>query len=135
MLKLIIGLFIVLHGLVYLVYVGQSLRLFELRPGMVWPDGSWAFSKLLGSQATRWLAGICYVLAAAGFVVGGLGIVLGLAWWRPIVVASALFSSLIIILFWNGKLKKLSDQGLYGILINAAILVAVLVFRWPGSGF
>lgn len=135
MFKFIIGMFIVLHGLVYLVYVGQSLRLFELRPGMVWPDGSWAFSKLLGSQATRWLAAICYVLAAAGFAVGGLEILLGQAWWRPIVVASAAFSSLIIVLFWNGKLKKLNDQGLYGLLINAAILVAVFVFRWPDFGF
>ncbi len=37
MLRFIAGAFIVLHGLVHLLYAGQSRRLFELRPGMVWP--------------------------------------------------------------------------------------------------
>ena len=49
-LRLVAGVFVVLHGLVHLFYFAQSRRLFELRPGLVWPDGSWAFSKLLGEQ-------------------------------------------------------------------------------------
>jgi hypothetical protein len=31
--------FIVLHGLVHLLYFGQSTRLFVLRPVRVWSDG------------------------------------------------------------------------------------------------
>jgi hypothetical protein len=31
------GIFFLLHGLVHLLYAGQSLRFFELRPGMTWP--------------------------------------------------------------------------------------------------
>jgi hypothetical protein len=34
-------------------------------------------------------------------------------------------------LFWDGKIERLDDQGLVAILINAAILVAVLVLQWP----
>lgn len=47
MLRFILGIFIVLHGLVHLLYAAHSRRLVELRPEMIWPDGSWAFSKLL----------------------------------------------------------------------------------------
>jgi len=126
---LIIGVFIVLHGMVHLLYFGHSWRLFELQPGMVWPDGSWAFSKLLGNGATRLLASTSCVLAATGFVVGGIGILAGQDWWRPAVVGSAAFSTVIFILFWDGELQKLADKGVIGILINIAILVALLILR------
>lgn len=131
MLKFITGIFIVLHGLVHLLYFGQSWRLFELRPGMVWPDGSWAFSKLLGDRANRILASISCILAAIGFVVSGIGIFFGQTWWRQAAVVSAAFSAVIFILFWNGKPKDLDDQGGIGLLIDAAILVSVLIFGWP----
>jgi hypothetical protein len=133
--KFIIGVFLVLHGLVHLLYFGQSRRLFELQPGMAWPDGSWAFSKLLGDGATRWLASISCVLAAIGFVVGGIGILVGQAWWRPMFVGSAAFSAAIFVLFWDGKLQKLANKGAIAVLINSAILVAVPILRWPDFGF
>jgi hypothetical protein len=135
MLRFIVGVFIVLHGLVHLLYFGQSQRLFELQPGMVWPDGSWLFSRLLGDPASRSLASIACILAALGFVAGGTAILLGQSWWRPVVVAAALFSTAIYTLFWNGRLQKLPDQGAIAILINVAILFAVLVLKWPDFGF
>jgi len=125
--RFVFGIVIVLHGLVHLLYFGQSRRLFELRPGMIWPDDSWAFSRLLGVGATRWLASICCVLATAGFAAGGAGILLGQAWWRPAVVGTAVFSSILFVLFWDGTRQKLSDQGALAVLINLAILLAVLV--------
>jgi hypothetical protein len=133
--RFVFGAFIVLHGLVHLLYFGQGRRLFELRPGMVWPDGSWAFSRLLGIEATRWLASISYGLAAIGFVAGGIGVLMGQAWWRSVVAGSAAFSTVIILLFWDGRMRKLNDQGLIAIFINVAILVAVLILRWPNLGF
>ena len=39
---------------------------------MIWPDGSWAFSRLLGDAGTRNLASVLLVLAAIGFVIGGI---------------------------------------------------------------
>ena len=135
MLRFIFGVFIVLHGLVHLLYSGHSRRLFELQPGMVWPDGAWAFSRLLGDEATRWLASVCYVVAAIGFVAGGTGTLTGQNWWRPIVVGAAVFSAVVIFLFWDGKMQKLNDKGLVGLLINLAILVALLVLHWPSLEF
>jgi len=59
----------------------------------------------------------------------------GQAWWHPTVVGSAAFSAMMIILFWNGKMQKLADQGLIAVLINVTILVAVLILQWPNWGF
>jgi hypothetical protein len=91
MLRIIFGVFIVLHGLVHLLYFGQSMRLFELQPGMVWPDGSWVFSKLLGDGGTRLLASVSCVLATVGFAAGGIGILARQAWWRPTVLGRLYF--------------------------------------------
>ena len=134
MLSLIIGLFFILHGLVHLLYCGQSQRVFQLQPGMVWPDGSWAFSKILGDEETRLLATVFLVLAATGFVVGGASMLARQAWWRPVIVAAAALSVAIFVLFWDGDLQKLADKGAIALLINTVILAAVLVFQWPNSG-
>lgn len=133
--RFIVGIFLVLHGLVHLLYSAHSRRLLELRPHMAWPDGSWAFSKLLGDEATRLLASISYTLTAIGFVAGGIGILARQAWWRPTAVASAAFSAVIILLFWDGEKQQLTDKGAIALLINSAILVVVLVLRWPFFGF
>ena len=133
--RFIFGVFIVLHGLVHLLYFGQSARYFELKPGMVWPDGSWAFSRLLGDEAARNLASISLILAAIGLVGGGIGILVSRTWWRPVIVGAATFSSIVYILFWNGRMQNLDGQGAIGLLINIAILLAVLILRWPQLGF
>jgi len=128
LLRFIIGVFIILHGLVHLLYFGQSRRLFELQPGMVWPDGSLAFSERVGDKATRLLANISCVLAAVGFVVGGIGMVAGWTWWRSIVIGVVAFSTSFFVLFWDGKMRKLDDQGGIALIINIAILAAVLIW-------
>jgi hypothetical protein len=135
MISILFGVFLVLHGLVHGLYFGQSARYFELQPGMVWPDGSWAFSRLLGNAATRNLASILLILAAIGFLAGGGGIFLKQGWWRPVVVSAAAFSTAIFILFWDGGIQRLDHKGGVGILIDLAILAALLIFRWPNFGF
>jgi uncharacterized membrane protein YphA (DoxX/SURF4 family) len=135
MLRIVLGIFMVLHGLVHLLYYGQSRGLFELQRGMVWPEGAWAFSRLLGDSTTRWLASAACIVAAVGFVAGGAGILAGQAWWHPAIVGAAAFSTAIFVLFWDGSLHKLDNQGAIAILINLAILIAVLILHWPAFGF
>lgn len=128
---IVIAIFFGVHGLVHLLYAGQSWRLFELRPKLVWPDGSWAFARLLGDELTRLIASISLVLAALGFVVGGIGLALQAPWWRPVIAGSAVFSSLLFFLLWDGKSQALADQGGIGVLIDVAILVIVLILKQP----
>lgn len=125
------GVFIVLHGLVHLLYAAQSQRLFELQPGLDWPAGSWAFSRLLGDDVTRLLASLAFAAVAAALVAGGAGLLLRGAWWRPLVVSSSALSAVMIVLLWNGRLESLDDQGLLGLLIDGVLLIAALVLQWP----
>lgn len=128
---ILFGIFLILHGLVHLLYAGQSWRLFELRPEMTWPDGAWLFSKLLGDETTRLVASLALVLATLGLIASGLGLFLQTEWWRTATTMSTIFSSLLSFILWNGKFQALDDQGGVGILINLAILVAIWVFNWP----
>ena len=129
--QIVFGVFIILHGLVHLLYFGQSARYFEMKPGMPWPDRAWTFSRFLTDEATRNLASIVLIIAAISLVVSGIGIFMGQHWWRPLIVGATAFSAVVFILFWNGRMQNLDGQGLVGILIDMAILVTVIVFRWP----
>lgn len=135
MLNVLVAIILVLHALVHLLYFGQSQRVFELRPGMTWPDGSWAFSKLLGAEALRRLAGAALVLAALAFLVGAAAVLLGRSSWQPVTVAAAGFSAVSYLLFWNGRLQRLADQGAVGLLIDLAVLASLLWLGWPRFGF
>lgn len=129
LITILLGIFLILHGLVHLLYAGQSWRLFQLRPGMLWPDGSWLFVRLSGDSAIRWLASICLALAALGFAIGGLGLFFQQDWWRLATAGAALFSSVIFLLFWDGRFKALDAQGGIGLLINLAILAIVAIWK------
>jgi hypothetical protein len=126
---IIMGIFLILHGLVHLLYAGQSRRLFALQPGMTWPDASWAFSRLLSNEATQLLVSILLVLATLGFAASGLGLLIGQDWWRTIVASSAVLSTAIFGLSWNGKFEALDNQGGVGILINLATIGTMFLLR------
>jgi len=129
--NIILGLFLIWHGLIHLLYAGHSRRLIELRPGMTWPDGSWLFSKLLGNEITRLAALFLLAVAALGFIAGGLGLFLGQDGWRQAVTNAAALSSVIYLIFWNGKFRALDQQGGLGILIYLALVVSVWGLLWP----
>jgi hypothetical protein len=128
---ILFGVFLILHGLVHLLYAGQSWRFFELRPELTWPDGAWLFSKLLRNETIRLLASIALVLAALGLVASGLGLFFRADWWRTVAIASSIISSLLFFVMWNGKFHELPDQGFVGILISIAILALILIFKLP----
>jgi hypothetical protein len=126
---ILLGIFLILHGLVHLLYAGQSQRLFELRPGLLWPEGSWLFSRQLDDDAMRLMAVISLALAAFGCVAGGLGLFFHQDWWRTIIVGAAILSTTIFAVFWDGKRQSLADNGGVGVLINLAILVSILILK------
>ena len=133
MIRILTSILLILHGLVHLLYFGQSARYFELQPGMVWPDGAWTFSKVVGDETTRLIASILLIIAAMGFVAGGAGLIFKQGWGRPLVSSVSIFSSLLYLLLWDGTFRQLDNQGGIGILINLAILVATLI--WPNFEF
>jgi len=122
MARVLIGLFIVLHGLVHLWYLLLSHKLVAFRPEMGWTGRSWVFTGLLGDPAARGLASIVYGLTAVVLVVAGLGVVARAGWEPPALLGSAALSALVIVLFWDGSLERVGEKGLFGLLISLAIL-------------
>lgn len=126
--KVLIGIFVILHGLVHLLYFGQSWRMFEMQPGMTWPDGSWAFARLMGNDATRLLASLALVVTAIGFIVAGVAILASQAWGATLLLVVSIFSSVLYLLFWDGTMAHIDNQGAIGILINLALIVVSRVW-------
>ncbi len=135
MFRFLIGLFIVLHGLVHIWYFALSQRLVAFQAEMGWTGRSWIFTNLIGDEITRSLASALYVLATLRLVAGGVGIFIQQNWWRPVFVSSAIFSSAVIILFWDGSTEMLVQKGIIGFLINLVILIALLVIELPAFSF
>ncbi len=128
---IVVGAFLIAHGVVYGLYVGQALRLFELKPGFTWPDGSWALSGLIGNPAMQAVTAILFSLLAAGFAVSGIALIAGQSWWGPLASVTAIVATVALVLLWDRRLRGLDTQGAYAILINAAIVVAALALHWP----
>ncbi len=128
------GVFLILHGIVHVIYYGHASRWFEVKQGLAWPDGSWALGRFLGGGADRTTAAFTLVAAAIAFILGAIGVFASQEWYRPVTAGAAVVSALVFIFFWNGKTEMLDGQGLFAVLINMAILVIVLGFRWPQVG-
>jgi hypothetical protein len=129
--NILFGVFIILHGLVHLLYFGHANQYFALKPGMTWPAGSWALSSMLNEGAVRFMVSLLLVVAGFGFIGGGIGVLFNLAWRRSLISAIAILSALGFIIFWNGKMQNLDGQGIVGVLIDIWLLVMVLLVKWP----
>jgi hypothetical protein len=135
MLRFLIGLFIILHGLVHLWYFTLSQRLVDFKPEMGWSGKSWLFTGLLGDPTTRLLASVLFVVAAIALVISGVGIFARAEWWWPMLIGSAIFSSAILFVLWDGSTQLVVQKGLIGFLISLVILLVLLVLKRPSVAF
>lgn len=129
--KIIIGLFLIAHGLVQAgLAAAPNPEDPETKPGAFFTstERSWLLTKVgLSSASVRWIGIVLVALATLGFVLSGLGVfgVPGLSEiWRTLAIASAVVSLLLLILFWHLWL-------IIGVLIDVGILIALLWLDWP----
>jgi hypothetical protein len=125
--RIFIGVFLILHGLVHLWYFTLSQRLFPFQPEMGWTGKSWLLTNILGEYTTRLLAGLLFVLAAAGFVAGGLGYLIQMDWSITVLIVSAVLSAVTTFVFWDGSSQYIVQKGLLGFFIDAGILLWLMV--------
>jgi len=130
MLKTIVAIFLILHGLTH--------SIMALVPNPNAPDagvatffsgiGSWLFTGL-SESASKTIATTLAVIATLGFVAAGLalfGILVPFDWWRILAIASAVVSLLLVVIFWDPYL-------IVGLLIDAAVLATLIFTNWsPG---
>ncbi|SER86824.1 hypothetical protein [Natrinema salaciae] len=119
------GVFLILHGVVHVWYVVLSQGWVEVEDQMGWNGHSWLLSSLLSEGTILSLASVAYVAVTVGFVLGGLGYAFDRSWWPPVVVGSAILSTLVLLAMWDGGFDLLVEKGAAGVLINLALVLLV----------
>jgi hypothetical protein len=122
---IVLMLFLIAHALVgVLMFAGRPK---QAAPS--WPSSkSWLFGSMgLTEEGQRKLAVVLMAVAAVLLIGGALGVIGVPAivdMWTWLVVAGAVVSALTLMLYF-------STWWLGGIAINAALIVLILVFKWP----
>ena len=75
--KYFIGVFYILHGLVYLLYMGHILNQFELEKGFMWPYNSRFLADFFNSLTIKMISSVLCVIAAVSFVASGICVLIG----------------------------------------------------------
>ena len=116
------------HGLVHLLYIGQNKRYFKTQPALAWPLDSWILSNLFNSNTISLIASISMGLLSLIFIISGFGLFIWQYWWRPALLSAGIFSSIFYFLLWDGKFKRLHDQGIFGIVVNILLIVFLFIY-------
>lgn len=127
MFNYIIGIIFILHGLVHFIYIAGTLGWLE-NSDMVLNEKSWVLSKFMSETWANIMGFIIYSIAILLFVASGIGFINEQDWWRDIIIISLIFSSIILLLYWDGIAKNMMDKGFLGIFINIAILVFAIFY-------
>jgi hypothetical protein len=129
--NIILGIFVILHGLVHFWYVTLSQGWVAFEADMGWTGASWLLTGLLSSGWLRGLAAALYGASALSFLIAGVGLLSKGDWTRPWLTAASLISAVTILIFWDGSVNLLVQKGLLGFLISLGLAIGVLVFHWP----
>ena len=124
-----IALFLALHGLVHGWYVVLSRGWVEVEDAMGWNGESWLLTGVLPDGVILNLASVLYVVVAGGFVLGAVGYVLDSDWATSVLVGSAVLSTVVLVVMWDGRFDLLVEKGVLGVFINAFVIVWLLVLE------
>jgi hypothetical protein len=111
------GAIVAAHGLIHVmgfVAYWPLAKVAELPYKTALAGGRWE----VGGAGMRIFA-LLWLAAALGFVVGLVGLAVGQAWWRPVMVGSMVLSTALIALDWAPAYR--------GSVINAGIAVALVL--------
>lgn len=127
MIKIAIGLVLLAHGIGHSMGILQVLKVATVNPA--WRGDSWVLTGVAGTTVTQvvgvaiWAAAIVGFTALAAVVFGWLPA----SWWQPLAIGSSLISLAGVLLF-PMAFPTFSTIG--AVLVDAAVLAAVLVFHW-----
>ena len=92
MLRYVIALVLVAHGIGHSIGIMQSLRIATINPE--WNGESWLITGFAGTSVTQAVGVVVWTTALIGFVLAAVFVVGSLpeTWWAPIAVGSSLLS-------------------------------------------
>ena len=124
LMRIIIGIFITLHGLVHPIMAMVPQPMEEQTGARPVFGGFWTTSWLLGEGPTiKTLIYILSALVALVLIAAGLGFIGKQPWTEMAWLAGTVLSLLLLIIFWNNWL-------VVGTLIDLALLAVPFVTTW-----
>ena len=126
MINTLAGIFLILHGLVHFWYVVLSFEWVQFQPEMGWTGQSWLLSPFGKESTLRQLGGSLFAIAALLFIISGVSIFFQPQWLNKLLLISSIFSSLILVIFWDGSTQMLVQKGIIGLIINLVVAVIVI---------
>ena len=114
---LVIGLFLIAHGLVHLAMYAPPAA----SDAPFDPARSWVFRRRL-----RPLALVLAMIAAVILVVAGIGLLAHQDWWQAVTVVGASASLAVLVLFFHPWLSL-------GVAIDVAMIWVLTQTAWPTS--
>ncbi len=126
--RLLLGSFVLAHGLVHLWFVVLSQNWIKFEEAMGWTGKSWLLSSLVDSNYLRNLAAGMFSLSTFIFVIAGALLMLNNEVWSSVVKLAAILSIITLLIFWDGSFQMIVEKGLIGMLINIALIFYVVKF-------
>jgi hypothetical protein len=130
MLKVVIGLILLAHGIGHSMGLLQVFKVASVNPA--WNGDSWLLTGVAGSTATQAIGSLLWTAAIVGFMALG-AVVLGWLpgdWWKALAIGASLVSLAGLVLF---PMAFPTFSSIGALAVDAAVLVAVLWFHWVPS--
>jgi hypothetical protein len=125
-LRIILAIIVGAHGIGHILFLAPSLGLAD------WGQStqSWLLTNALGDSLTRLIGAAIWLVGMLGFCAATIGIFTQTEWWRSLAVISSIISIVGLVLFWA---NPAGSSAFFAFAFDAAVLVALLVFRWPSA--
>jgi hypothetical protein len=123
MLRFLAGVFLILHGLVHLLWFVVPWRITTVN-GLPYSTSVLAGRIEVGAAGVR-IVGLLWLAAVVPWVAAGLGLMALAPWWQALAVGAALFSSVLCVLGL--------PEAKWGVLIDLIILALLFLngrFHW-----
>jgi hypothetical protein len=127
MLKIVIAVVLLGHGIGHSLGLLQTLRIASVNP--TWDGQSWILSGVAGPTVTQLVGIVVWSVALIGFVILA-GVVMGwlpVAWWVPLAILSSIASLIGVVLFPTA-FPTFSTIG--AVAVDVAVLVGVIWADW-----
>lgn len=127
MIKLILALVVLAHGVGHLLFLAPTTRLAD------WAGQtghSWLLSGSVGDMPTRIVGSVLWTAAISLFVAGVGGMTTSQEWWRTVTVVGAVVSAAGIVVMWDGIA---TSNAVMAIVFDALVVIALVFAHWPSA--
>jgi len=127
--RLILGLLLIAHGWVHVIFQFEFINT-DTGEHIGWNGTSWLLTNVLDDQIVLLIGRIFWGAAMVLFILAGIAVLMKHRNWRYMAVSAAAVSLSSFILFWNG-LVPYPLLYVLGPTVAVGILIALPILRWP----